>query len=73
MPEHLDASGDQRNDSLRTETFMKTLNSISICTFVTLLGVIAAQGAPAAERVKTANGVVAVSYTHLTLPTIYSV
>jgi para-nitrobenzyl esterase len=37
---------------------MKLLSSIGTCTVATLLGVIAAQGAPAAERVKTANGVV---------------
>ncbi len=37
---------------------MKPLSSISIFTFATLLGATVAQGAPAAERVKTANGAV---------------
>lgn len=37
---------------------MKPLSVISICTIATLLGVTVAQGAPAGERVKTANGVV---------------
>ncbi len=37
---------------------MKPLSSITICIFAALLGVNATQGAPAAERVKTANGVV---------------
>jgi para-nitrobenzyl esterase len=37
---------------------MKPLSSITICTVATLLGATVAQGAPAADRVKTANGVV---------------